>query len=194
MNNEITLKIKCDLKEFYKKLENQNFVIENKFLLDDTYFIPENLDIKNMSSREILSKAVLLRNLEEYMPNKKIYKLTFKKKEIDENGNILNQVNTSCEVVNLEKARAFIEAIGYKKLMRIIENDVVYVKDRLGIAVKDIENGENLIEVEIVDEDENLNTIEKLIKKLDEYDLPLYKDNYFVKKAEIELEKILDKN
>ena len=31
--------------------------------MDDTYFIPEDLDITNMSTREILSKAILVRNI-----------------------------------------------------------------------------------------------------------------------------------
>ena len=38
---------------------------------------------------------------------------------------------------------------------------------------------------------EELNTIDKLIKKINEINIPIYTDNYFVKKAEIDLDKIL---
>lgn len=63
-------------------------------------------------------------------------------------------------------------------------------KNGFQFAVKDILNGDNLIEVETED-DESLDTIEKLVKRVDEEDIPIYKDDYFVKKAEIELNKIL---
>lgn len=36
-------------------------------------------------------------------------------------------------------------------------------------------------------------TIEKLIDKISELELPIYTDNYFVKKAEIGLDKVLNK-
>ena len=83
-----------------------------------------------------------------------------------------------------------LQAIGYKKIMNIKEDDIVYEKDGFELAIKDIKNGEKLIEIE-TEANEELNTIDKLISKVDEIDIPIYKDNYFVKKAEIELNKIL---
>ncbi len=74
--------------------------------------------------------------------------------------------------------------------MNIKEDDIVYEKDGFQLAIKDIQNGDNLIEIE-TGENENLDTIEKLIQKVNEIEIPIYKDNYFVKKAEIELDKIL---
>ena len=74
--------------------------------------------------------------------------------------------------------------------MNIYEEDIVYEKDGFQLAIKDIKNGEKLIEVE-TEESEELNTIDKLIKKINEINIPIYTDNYFVKKAEIELDKIL---
>lgn len=74
--------------------------------------------------------------------------------------------------------------------MNIKENDIVYEKNGFELAIKDIENGDNLIEIEEKDE---LDTTEKLIQKVNEIGIPIYTDNYFVKKAEIELDKILNK-
>ena len=62
-SNEITVKIKGNLNEFYRNLEEKGFRKILKFSMDDTYFIPEDLDITNMSTREILSKAILVRNI-----------------------------------------------------------------------------------------------------------------------------------
>ena len=85
-----------------------------------------------------------------------------------------------------------LQVIGYKKIMNIKEDDIVYEKDGLELAIKDIKNGEKLIEIETEDNEE-FNTIDKLISKVDEIDIRIYKDNYFVKKAEIELNKILER-
>ena len=60
------------------------------------------------------------------------------------------------------------------------------------MAIKDINNGDKLIEIE-TEENNDFDTIEKLIKKVNELEIPIYTDNYFVKKAEIELDKVLNR-
>lgn len=77
--------------------------------------------------------------------------------------------------------------------MNIIENDIVYGKDNIEIAIKDIGNGDNLIEIETVSNNPKIDTIEKLKKEIINLQLPLDTTNYFVKKAEIELDKIIKK-
>lgn len=191
MNNEITVKLNCSIKEFCDLLENKKFAVVQKFTLNDTFFIPKDLDLNNMSHREILSKAVILRDIKEFMPEQNIIKLTFKSKQIDERENILSQSKVDCEILDVEKGRTFIEAIGYKKLMNIKENDTVYEKDDLQIEIKDIENGDNLIEVETVDDNNELNSIDKIKQKIRELNIPIDTNDYFIKKAEIELAKIL---
>lgn len=77
--------------------------------------------------------------------------------------------------------------------MNIKEDDKIYEREDFKFAVKDIKNGDNLIEVE-TDENEELDTIEKLVNKINEIEIPIYTDDYFVKKAEIELGKILERS
>lgn len=191
-NNEITVKIKGNLENLYSILQNKQFKIIEKFSLDDTYFIPENLEIDKLSTREILSKAVLIRENIHEEPEAYCEKtLTLKKKEFDINGNIINQRTVDCEIVKSEEAKDFIKLIGYREIMNIKENDVVYEKDGFGLAVKNIENGEKLIEVETNLKNPNFDTIEKVKKKIVEIDIPIYLDDFFVKKAEIELDKRL---
>ena len=147
MGNEITVKLKCRIKEISKILENKNFKIIEKFYLHDRYFIPKTLNLNNLTSREILSKAILLRNFDEEIPNKKQYKLTFKRKQIDKNGTILKQDKVECEILNIEDGENFVKAIGYTEIMNIKENDIVYEKNGLRIAIIDIQNGDKLIEI-----------------------------------------------
>ena len=189
-NNEITLKIKCELNEFYEIMKKKGFKVIDKFRLDDTYFIPKDLKLNKTNIRYILSKAVLVRDITDEISDEKTKLITFKIKEFDENGKILNQESVNCKIYDIEDAKKLLKAIGYKEIMNIIEDDVVYEKEGFEIAVKDIKDGDNLIEIETTDNEE-LDTIEKLIKKVNELEIPIYTDNYFVKKAEVELEKII---
>ena len=191
MSNEITEKLKCNIEEISEKLEKNNFTVVEKFYLHDKYFIHKALNLKNLTSREILSKAILLRNFDEEIPNIKQYKFTFKRKQIDNDGTILKQDKVECEIANIEDGEKFLKAIGYTEIINIKEHDIVYEKNGLKIALIDIENGDKLIEVETVDDNKELDTIEKVKQKIEKLNIPIDESNYFVKKAEIKLEKIL---
>lgn len=191
-SNEITVKIKVKLDKFYKLVEEKGFKVVNKFSMDDTYFIPKTLKLETMSTREILSKAVLIRDIKSGISDRITKKITFKIKNFDECGNILSQESINCDILNIEDAKKLLRAIGYKEIMNIKEDDVVYEKDGFELAIKDINNGDKLIEVE-TEENNDFDTVEKLIKKVNELEIPIYTDNYFVKKAEIELDKVLDR-
>lgn len=189
-NNEITIKIKGSLNEFYKIIEEKDFKIAHKFSMNDAYFIPETLNLNKMSTREILSKAILVREIKGKTSGKILKKITFKIKNFDDNGNILSQEAVNCDIIDIEDAKNLLKAIGYREVMCIKEDDIVYEKDGLQLAIKDIKNGDKLIEIETEDNDD-LNTIDKLIQRINKLDIPIYTDNYFVKKAEIELDKVL---
>lgn len=191
-SNEITVKIKVKLDKFYKLVEEKGFKVVNKFSMDDTYFIPKILKLETMSTREILSKAVLIRDIKSGISDRITKKITFKIKNFDECGNILSQESINCDILNIEDAKKLLRAIGYKEIMNIKEDDVVYEKDGFELAIKDINNGDKLIEIE-TEENNDFDTIEKLIKKVNELEIPIYTDNYFVKKAEIELDKVLNR-
>ena len=45
--------------------------------MDDTYFVPISLDVKNIATREILSKAILVRNIYDKTSEKIKKKITF---------------------------------------------------------------------------------------------------------------------
>ena len=183
--NEITVKIKGNLENLYKILEEKGLKIINKFSVDDTYFVPETLNLEQMKTREILSKAILVRK---FIGKRTTQKITFKIKKFDENGNILSQESVNCDVLKIEDAKQWLKAIGYREIMNIKEEDKEYEKNGFKLLVKEVENSNNLIEAET---NSSYDTIEKLVQKLNELEIPIYKDNYFVKKAEIQLDKLL---
>ena len=182
-NNEITVKLNGGFNKVIEILKNKGFKISDKFSLEDSYFVPKNIEINKMTKRQILEKAVIVRDV------RRCKVLVFKKKEMDEKGNILSQEKVECDIFNIEDGKRFLEAIGYKKIMEISEDDIAYSKDGLDVVLKNVKNGDNLIEVETKEED--LSTIEELKRKLLELNLPIDTSNFFVKKAEIELEKAI---
>lgn len=188
--NEITVRVKGDLESFYKTIGEKGFKVEDRFKMDDTFFIPENLDLESMTAREILAKALLVRVVER--ENGRLVKnITYKRKVFDEDGNILSQSKVECDILDVEDAKGLLSAIGYKEIMRIKESDIAFEKDGFSFAVKDIENGAKLIEAEADLNIEEMNTLDKIKVMFDKYEIPIYKDDYFIKKAELELNKIL---
>lgn len=186
--NEITVKVLCSKYELLSFLTNQGFEPGESFSLDDYYYIPSSLDIKNMTAREILSNAIILRYITG--ENGVTQKVTYKIKNIANDGDIISQKAISCDVKNIEDAKKLFEAIGYYEIMNIKEDDIVYCKDGFGLAIKFIKNSDILIEVEAKQGTE-WDTIEKIKVIISKMNLPIEKGNYFVKKAENELEKIL---
>ena len=186
--NEITVKVLCSENELLDCLIKQGFKEGRTFSLDDYYYIPSELDIQNMTTREILSKAIILRYIVD--GEKTIQKIMYKIKNIADNGDIISQKAINCDVLNIEDAKKLFKSLDYYEIMNIKENDIIYYKNKFELAIKFIENGDILIEIE-TEANTEWDTIEKIKKIISEMKLPIEKGEYFIKKAEIELNKIL---
>lgn len=184
--NEITVRVICPDEELIRNIKEKGFSEVSKFTLDDYYLIPNSLDINTLSVREILSKAIIIRYIVD--SGNVIQKITFKIKDINECGEIINQKSINCNILDKDEARNLFKVLGYNEIMNIKENDIIYSKDNFELTIKFIKNSNTLIEIETDGEFDN---IDKLKKKITEIDLPIEKNNFFVKKAEDELSKIL---
>lgn len=187
--NEITIRILCSKEELIKHLEEKGLKKGRKFRLDDHYLIPKILKIEELTVREIFSKAVIVRNIDN--DGKKVNKITFKNKNINEKGEIVSQTATSCEVIDYTEGIRLFEELGYYEIMNIIEDDIIYYNDKIELVTKDIYNGDLLIETET---NNNIKTIEELKEIIERLEIPFEKENYFVKKAEERLRRILKYN
>lgn len=188
--NEITVKVLCSENELLDCLIKQGFKEGRTFSLDDYYYIPSELDIQNMTTREILSKAIILRYIVD--DGKIIQKITFKVKNIADNGDIISQKAINCDILNIEDAKKLFESLDYYEIMNIKENDIIYYKNKFELAIKFIENSDILIEIE-TESNTEWDTIEKIKTIISEMKLPIEKGEYFIKKAENELNKILNR-
>lgn len=187
--NEITVKVKCEINDIKCLLNEKGFKITGYFNMKDIYYVPKSLKLNDKSNREILSSCILLRYIK---TNDGIIKrLTFKDKEYNSNGEIIKQKAINCGVYSITDANNFLKSIGYKKLMSIKEEDTVFNKDDIELCVKEVSDY-TLIEIEEKDSI-GLRTTNEIIDTLKKLSLPIEENNYFVKKAEIELDKIINK-
>lgn len=196
MSNEITVKISCSLEEMYNDLENKGFEIVDKYYLEDIYYIPKEIDIRKQPIRKILSKYVLIRNITQFVPDKfidnyNLFTITYKSKNISEDGTIIEQNKKDCIIEDIEQGKEIIKALEYKDIMTIREKTIVYCKNELKLAIKNVENGDNLIEIETIEDNPELDTTDKLKEKINELHIDIDTKDYFVQKAEIELNRIL---
>ncbi|MCI8760578.1 MAG: hypothetical protein HFJ34_05635 [Clostridia bacterium] len=135
----------------------------------------------------------MIRDIDSQFKGHRNRKITFKKKEFNHNGDILSQQTINCDIFNIDEAVNLFEAIEYYKIMNIVESDIIYGKDDFEIAIKNIKNGDNLIEIETMTNNKKIDTIEKIKKQIIDIDIPIDTTNFFVKKAETELDKLMNR-
>ena len=119
--NEITMKVICGIKELCKILENKGFKIIDRFTMNDIFMIPNTLKIKikDLTSREILKEAILIRDIENKLNGNKSKKITFKKKTFDKNGDILSQESINCDIVNIELNPKSVQLFGFSSIINL---------------------------------------------------------------------------
>lgn len=183
--NEITVQVTCNYEELHNLLIKQGFKIVEKYTLIDEYLISKDYDLKNKNSLDILKECVIVRYIENTLKE-----LLYKYKEYSNNGDIIKQAKVSCKVNDIKEASNFMKTIGYKELIHIQNNSVVYTNDKIEFAVQLV--NDKYIFIELEERSEHVKTvfsnIEDMKKVIDSLNIPMVKNNYFAKKAVIVLE------
>lgn len=183
--NEITVQVTCNYEELHSLLIKQGFKIIEKYTIIDEYLISKDYDFKNKNYLDILKECVIVRYIENTLKE-----LLYKYKEYSNNGDIIKQAKVSCKVNDIKEASNFMKTIGYKELIHIQNNSVVYTNDKIEFAVQLV--NDKYIFIELEDKSEYLNktysSIEEMKEEINLYNLPIVKDKYFAKKAAIILE------
>ena len=186
LETEITVLVTVDYETLEKELKQNNFVKKEEYTVNDEYMIDNKIDISNMNNLDILNNCILVRNIEGFAKE-----LLYKYKKYDDNGDILEQGKVRCPITDIPKAIQFMKAINYKELFKINDKCIVYTHSKLELIVQLVNDKYIFIEME---SDENNNkSIEELEKDLLSYNLSIDKNNFFVKKAEMMLKEVLDK-
>ena len=189
--NEITVQVTCSYEELHNLLIKQGFKIIKKYTIIDEYLISKDYDLRNKNYLDILKECVIVRYIENI-----VKELLYKYKEYSNNGDIIKQAKVSCKVNDIKEASNFMKTIGYKELIHIQNNSVVYTNDKIEFAVQLV--NDKYIFIELEDKSEYLNktysSIEEMKEEINLYNLPIVKDKYFAKKEAIILEDELNKS
>ena len=163
------------------KLLSMGFIIQEDFCLDDIYFV-DSQKLNTINQEELLSDYILIRN----RVGKEIM-FVIKKKV----NNITN--STKCKINDIESGYKFLLELGYQKLLRLKDHNVLLTNGKNEIYVQDVENLGVYIEMEQKNlklDNNNGNTLNEMINNLNKYNLNIDESNYFRKKAYDMLKKI----
>lgn len=147
---EITVRLSENMQSAIRKLEMQGFKKIRESEIEDVYMTSKLKWLKQDNIQDILKKSVLLRNLK--LDGKEIKKITYKDKEIDENGDVVSERKINLECSDLEKAKDLFEYLEFEKLINVRYKVVVYSKDKVEYAFQDVENLGTLIEYENIED------------------------------------------
>ncbi len=190
--NEITIEVDTDFNSLKKILEENNFKEKENYDLNDIYMLKNDCS-KQDNPNAVLNNCILIRNI--ITKDSDIKQVTYKYKEYNEKNEITKQGKVSCNVESLEDAENVLEAIGYSKMIELKDHLIVYSNETDEFVVQLVNNKHIYIEMEEYCNhiNKHYNSIDEMINNLNKYNIPMKDNNYFVKKAEIELLETSDK-
>ena len=183
--NEITVEVDTNLDNLIKILETNGFILKQEYDLNDIYMI--NKDNKETDYLKILSNCVLIRNV--ITSEKNIKLLAYKYKEYNEKKEIIKQSKIEFKIEDIEKAKSLFESLNFKELISLYDHMYIYATDKDEIAIQVVNNKHIYIEIEnkcgFIDK--TYNSIDEMKEVIINNNIPIKNNDYFAKKAEIEL-------
>ena len=186
---EVTTYVKQSLEDIDKILPKIGFSLIRKSRIEDKYMIQDLSNLSKDNIIEHLQKCVLIRYLcvnENYISSK----LTYKNKKYSDDGIVLSEekINVTIDNNDISKAEKLLEALGFKKLVDVNYDCIVYKNGDTELAFQDVEGLGLLLEYENTSDFEGASDkeiIEEKIKMLNEirsYNIDI-SDDYDIKKA-----------
>ncbi len=188
--SEITVEVNTNMNDLIKILESKGFKLKEAYNLNDIYLI--NKRDKNNDYLQVLNKCVLIRHIIE--DNKENKLLTYKYKEYNKNKEITKQGKINIKVDDIDNSKLLFEKLGFEELIKIYDKLYVYATDRDELVVQSVNNKHIYIEIEDKCHYANrvYNSIDEMKAVIIDNSIPIKNNNYFVKKAEIELQEMYD--
>ncbi len=184
--NEITVEVTLKFEQLKKLLEKYNFKIMEEYELDDIYMVPRMIDRKQ-DALTVLKSCVLIRHIIYKEDEKKM--ITYKYKEFNENRDIVKQGKINCNIDSIDDAVALFKRLAFEELIHLSDKSIVFSNGEDELVVQEV-NGKHIY-IEIEDKchfiDRTYKDIEEMQQVIKKYNIPMKDNNYFVKKAEIEM-------
>lgn len=188
---EITVEVDTSLENLLEILKKNNFELKEQYKLIDIYMVKKDINI-NENYLDTIKNCVLIRHIIE--DDKETKLITYKYKEYNDIGEILNQGKVNCRVDSIGSAYDLLKQLGYNKLIEIKDHISVYANDTCELCVQEVNNKHIYIEIEDKCHyiNKNYKTIDEMKNEFEKYNIPIKNNDYFVKKAEIELKEMFN--
>lgn len=183
---EITVEVTCTLDELENKLKKCGFVVLDQYDVNDIYMIDKNF--KNEEDNlELLKHCILIRDIMYTDRNLKF--ITYKYKEYNDKKEIVKESKVNCSIESIDDAKELFQSINYEELIRVNDHLTVYSNNIDEILVQFV-NGKHIY-IEIEEQcnyiDKKYLDIEEMKEVISKYNIPIKDNNYYAKKAEVEL-------
>ena len=184
--NEITVEVNMQLEELISLIESRGFVLKEVYDMNDIYLI--NKMNKEEDYLSMLNKCILIRHIIKEEKETKL--LTYKYKEYNENGDITKQGKVNVKIDDIDNSRLLFEKLGFEELIKINDHMMIYATDKDEFAIQIVNNKHIYIEVERQCNyaDRFYNSIDEMKKVIIDNNIQIKGNDFFVKKAEIELQ------
>ena len=189
--NEITVEVDTGLEELISILESRGFKLKETYDLNDIYLISKN--DKKGDYLSMLNRCVLIRHIIE--EDKETKMLTYKYKEYNENKEITKQGKVKVIIDDIDNSKLLFERLGFEELIRINDHMLVYATDKDELVIQNVNNKHIYIEIEDKCNYANrfYNSIEEMKNVINDNLIPIKNNDFFIKKAEIELQETYGK-
>lgn len=183
---EITVRLAEKIEDAICKLEKEGFTKIRESDIDDIYLTNLNVEIKKENIQKLLKHCVILRNLK--LDGKVIRKITYKNKELDNNGDVISEQKVNLDCNDLIRAESLFGFLGFYKLIEVKYHVIVYEKNGREFAFQIVEDLGTLIEYENTNnfdgksDLEIKNTKKEMLKDIKDCNI-IITDEYDVKKA-----------
>ena len=186
---EITVRVEDEFEKIVNILAQNGFSKLRVSRVEDKYLSQSYASLEENNFIDILSSCVLLRYLKVNSDSsEKVFKkITYKNKKYLNNHVISEEkINVNCD--DLEEAEKLFNCLGYKKIVDVNYDVIVYSKDDVELAFQNVEGLGMLLEYEnnkdfsLATDDEILETKKRMWDYINSLGINIG-ENYDVKKA-----------
>ena len=144
---EICVQAYTTLEELQRKLENAGYEFVENYNNSDTYFSTlSKRDIKKLDYKALLDSSLIVRHIEG--DNCDIKNLVYKKKTLDENGNVIKEIKTKLKIDDIDKAKQMFSSLGLTCWCDYVNQNYEYKKGEISIIVQYVDSLGVFIEIE----------------------------------------------
>lgn len=157
---EICVQINGDFEEIKKSVLDKGFEFSEAYDNYDTYFTTIQKDqIKRVSYKQLLDNSLIIRNIKG--KDFDIKNIVYKKKTLDENGNVTDEIKTKLKIDDIHKAKTIFDSMGLNCWCDYINHNNEFKKGEIVLNIQYVNELGTFIEIEEFKSIENKTDKEK---------------------------------